>query len=78
MKSEEDKPEPSEKKSWVEAEKLIQLGVMMPLALILGYFGGSWLDEKLHTTWMKMVGLFVGIAAGFVQLIRVAGTEGKK
>lgn len=78
MGDEEQKPQPSEKKSWVEAEKLVQLGVMLPLALIVGYFLGSFLDDKFHTTWMKVVGLFLGIIAGFVQLVRVAGSEGKK
>ena len=78
MTSEDNKPPQSEKKSWVEAEKLVQLGVMLPLALIVGYFVGSFLDDKFHTTWIKIVGLFIGIAAGFVQLVRVAGSEGKK
>ena len=78
MKEEENKPQESEKKSWVKAESIVQIGVMMPLALVVGYFLGSFLDDKLHTTWIKIVGLLVGIAAGFVQLIRVAGKEGQK
>ena len=78
MTEEEQKPQPGEKKSWVEAEKLVQLGVMLPLALIVGYFLGSFLDDWLHTTWLKIVGLFLGIITGFVQLVRVAGSEGKK
>jgi F0F1-type ATP synthase assembly protein I len=73
----ENKPE-SEKKSWVRAESIVQIGVMMPLALVVGYFLGSFLDEKFHTTWMKLAGLLIGIAAGFVQLVRVASAEGKK
>jgi len=68
----------SEKKQWIEAEKLVQIGIMFPLALVIGYFLGAWLDGKFGTTWMKIVGIFVGIAAGFVQLIRLAGSEGKK
>jgi F0F1-type ATP synthase assembly protein I len=69
---------PSEKKQWVEAEKLVQIGVMLPLALVIGYFVGAWLDGKFGTTWIKIVGILLGIAAGFVQLIRLAGSEGKK
>jgi ATP synthase protein I len=77
MADDGNKPQ-SEKKSWVKAEGIVQIAFMMPLALVVGYFAGSWLDEKFHTTWIKMVGLLLGIAAGFVQLIRIAGTEGKK
>jgi ATP synthase protein I len=78
LNPDDNKEEPSEKKSWVRAESIVQIGVMMPLALVVGYFLGSFLDEKFHTTWMKMAGLLIGIAAGFVQLIRVASAEGKK
>jgi ATP synthase protein I len=72
------KEQQSEKKNWIEAEKVVQIGVTFPLALVIGYFAGSWLDGKFGTSWIKIVGMFVGIAAGFVQLIRLAGTEGKK
>ena len=78
MTSEPEKPPQSEKKSWVEAEKYIQLGVMLPLAVVVGYFAGNFLDGKFHTTWMKLAGLLVGIAAGFVQLVRVATSEDAK
>ena len=69
---------PSEKKQWIEAERLVQIGVTFPLALVIGYFAGSWLDGRFGTSWIKVMGIFVGIAAGFVQLIRLAGSEGKK
>ena len=65
----------SEKKSWVRAEGLFQVGAMMVIAPLLGYFIGSWLDDKAHTTWIKIAGLLLGIAAGFVQLVRIAGRE---
>lgn len=75
LKNETKNDPKSEKKSWVQAEKLVQIGVMLPLALIVGYFLGSWLDDKFHTTWIKMVGLLLGIAAGFVQLVRLATSD---
>ena len=78
MAADENKPEKSEKKQWVAAEKYIQLGIMLPLALVVGYFLGSFLDNKLGTTWIKIVGLFVGIIAGFVQLVRVAMSDDAK
>jgi F0F1-type ATP synthase assembly protein I len=68
----------SEKKSWVEAEKYIQLGVTLPAATVIGWFLGSLLDKWLGTHWMNIVGLFIGIAAGFVQLVRVAIASSKE
>ncbi|MCU1310639.1 MAG: hypothetical protein JWO20_1764 [Candidatus Angelobacter sp.] len=68
----------SEKKSWVEAEKYIQLGVTLPAATVIGWFLGSLLDKWLGTHWGKIAGLFVGIAAGFVQLVRVAIASSKE
>ena len=85
MDDDENKPQQSEKKtpesekrSWVKAEGVVQLAFMLPLAVVIGYFLGSWLDDRFHTTWLKLLGLLLGIAAGFVQLVRVAGKEGKK
>ena len=75
MTADDNKPQGSEKKSWVQAEKLVQIGVMLPLALIVGYFLGSWLDDKFHTHWIKIVGLLLGIAAGFVQLVRLVTSD---
>jgi F0F1-type ATP synthase assembly protein I len=68
----------SEKKSWLKAEAVFQVGATLVLAPLVGYFIGAWLDGRMHTTWIKIAGLLVGIAGGFVQLIRVAGSEGNK
>jgi ATP synthase protein I len=64
--------EPSPKKQWVNAEKYIQLGISLPAATFIGWAIGALLDHWLHKDWIYMVGLLLGIAAGFVQLIRVA------
>jgi F0F1-type ATP synthase assembly protein I len=68
----------SEKKQWVEAEKYVQLGVTLPAATLIGWLIGSMLDKWLHTTWIYLAGLLFGIAAGFVQLIRIGLSESKK
>ena len=52
------------------------LGRYMPLALALpvstfvGYAFGYWLDKKLGTTFLYLVFLLFGIAAGIIQLVR--------
>lgn len=60
-------------------EKYIQLGIMLPAATFLGWLFGSLLDRWLGTHWIYIVGLLIGILAGFVQFIRVAlSAETKK
>jgi F0F1-type ATP synthase assembly protein I len=60
------------KKQWVGAEKYIQLGISLPAGTFIGWAIGAALDHWLHTTWIYIAGLILGIVAGFVQLIRIA------
>ena len=65
--------DPDSKKMLAAASKYSSLGIFFGLAIVLGYFGGRWLDGKWNTTpWLSMVGLFIGIAAGFRELYRMA------
>ncbi|HEV2987368.1 MAG TPA: AtpZ/AtpI family protein [Candidatus Angelobacter sp.] len=64
--------EQSPKKQWMNAEKYIQAGLGLPAATFIGWAIGTLLDRWLHKNWIYVVGLLVGIVAGFVQLIRVA------
>lgn len=66
------------KKDWVGAEKYIQLGIMLPAAVFIGWIVGAALDRWLHTRWLALVGLLLGIAAGFVQLVRIGMSSGSK
>ena len=44
------------------------------LFITIGYYFGRWLDARWRTgSWLSMVGLLVGIATGFRELIRIAG-----
>jgi F0F1-type ATP synthase assembly protein I len=52
--------------------KYSQLAFVFPAATIAGWLIGVALDRWLHTTWLYIVGLIVGIIAGFVELIRAA------
>jgi ATP synthase protein I len=46
------------------------LALVLPCATAVGYFIGHLLDRWLGTEYLKLVFLLLGIAAGFVQLIR--------
>jgi F0F1-type ATP synthase assembly protein I len=60
------------KKGWVQAEKLIELGITLPVATVLGWLIGDALDKKFHTSWIGFVGLTLGVVAGLTRLIQVA------
>lgn len=47
-----------------------QLAFVLPTATVVGWAVGFGLDHWLHTTWLYIPGLLVGIMAGFVELIR--------
>jgi F0F1-type ATP synthase assembly protein I len=62
---------PEQKKSfWLQYARYGQLGVMLPASTVVGWLIGAGLDRWLHTTWLYLTGILLGIVAGFVELIR--------
>jgi F0F1-type ATP synthase assembly protein I len=55
---------------WVQAGRYSQLAFILPAALVVGWLIGAALDRWLHTTWLYLAGILLGIAAGFIELIR--------
>jgi len=69
----------SQKQSlWLQMAKYSQLAFIFPAATVVGWLIGLGLDHWLHTTWLYLVGLVLGIAAGFVELIRLVQTSDSK
>jgi F0F1-type ATP synthase assembly protein I len=71
MSSQDDNPK-KERSTWIQMAKYSQLAFVFPAATVAGWLIGVALDRWLHTTWLYIAGLIVGIIAGFVELIRVA------
>jgi F0F1-type ATP synthase assembly protein I len=46
------------------------IATTLPASTFAGYLIGHWLDKWLGTGYLTMVCLILGIAGGFVQLIR--------
>jgi ATP synthase protein I len=55
---------------WVQAGRYSQLAFILPAALVVGWLIGAALDRWLHTGWLYLAGILLGIAAGFIELIR--------
>jgi F0F1-type ATP synthase assembly protein I len=61
---------PTQKSMWVQLANYSQLAFIFPAATVAGWLIGLALDHWLHTTWLYLAGLILGIIAGFVELIR--------
>jgi ATP synthase protein I len=60
-----------QKNFWLQVGHYSQLAVIFPAAVVVGWLIGAALDRWLHTKWLYLAGLIFGIAAGFVELIRI-------
>lgn len=62
---------PDEPSSWKAVGEVAQLGMTLVVATVIGlaagYFADRWLDTK---PWLTLVGLVLGIAAGFLNVFR--------
>ncbi len=55
---------------WLMVGRYTTLGMLLPVSTFVGYAIGYLLDKAFGTSFLRIVFLFVGIASGFVQLIR--------
>jgi ATP synthase protein I len=64
--------------SLVGVESLIQLGLLLPAAVVVGWAIGLALDHWLHQHWINILGVVLGAVAGFVQIFRVVLSQSKE
>jgi F0F1-type ATP synthase assembly protein I len=58
--------------AWRQVGEYSGLALALPIAAVLGYAAGSWLDTQLGVRGFHIAGLLLGIAAGFKQLVTKA------
>ncbi len=63
--------------AWIQAEKLMQVALVLPCATFIGWAIGAGLDRWLHQSWMAIAGIVFGGASGLVYVIRLALNEEK-
>jgi F0F1-type ATP synthase assembly protein I len=76
--SDQDDNSKKDRSTWIQMAKYSQLAFVFPAATVAGWLIGVALDRWLHTTWLYIAGLIVGIIAGFVELIRAAMSSESK
>ena len=65
------KQPPGAVQALVKFEKLTQIALVLPVAVLLGWALGWGLDRLLHRHWIYIVGIVLGTILGFVQLFRM-------
>jgi F0F1-type ATP synthase assembly protein I len=55
--------------------KYMGLAFLLPVSTGVGYAIGYFLDRAFHTGFLKLTFLLLGIAAGFIELIRELNSE---
>jgi len=67
--------DPPKKSMLVQLANYSQLAFIFPAATVAGWLIGLALDHWLHTAWLYLAGLILGIVAGFVELIRTVTSD---
>jgi ATP synthase protein I len=57
--------------SLVEAEKMMQIAVLLPSSAFVGWLIGAWLDKTLHQSWISLAGILLGGISGLVYVVRL-------
>ena len=60
----------------VQAEKLMQIAILLPSAAFIGWLAGNWADKQLHQEWISLAGIAFGGIAGLVYVVRLVLTTG--
>ena len=60
----------------VQAEKLMQIAILLPSAAFIGWLLGTWGDKALHQKWLALSGMVFGGISGLVYVVRLVITTG--
>jgi len=58
------------KSPWQQVLRISHIAFLIPSGILVGYALGYYLDKAFETTFIRIIGLLVGIVAGFVEMIR--------
>ncbi|MGA2890593.1 MAG: AtpZ/AtpI family protein [Terracidiphilus sp.] len=64
--------------SLIEAEKMMQIAILLPSAAFVGWLAGAWLDSRLHQSWIATLGIIFGGVSGLVYVVRLVMAAGGK
>lgn len=56
----------------VTVEKGMQLALMVPSAVAIGWILGAWADKHFHQEWISIAGIVLGAVSGLSYVIKTA------
>jgi F0F1-type ATP synthase assembly protein I len=56
----------------VQAEKMVQIALILPSAAFIGWLAGTWADSLVHQKWIGLAGIVFGGISGLFYVIRLA------
>lgn len=65
-------------KAIIQVDRMLQIALILPAAVFIGWLIGAGLDRLLHQHWIYIVGIFVGTGAGIMQVFRLLHELEKK
>lgn len=66
---------PRDDNVWAQVSRYTGLALLLPISTAVGYVIGRLLDRLLHTHFLYLVFLLIGIVAGFISLFRELTTQ---
>ena len=60
----------------VQAEKLMQIAILLPSAAFVGWLLGAWADKAWHQSWLGIAGMVFGGISGLVYVVRLVISSG--
>jgi ATP synthase protein I len=62
----------------VQAEKLMQIAILLPSAAFIGWLLGAWADRAWHQSWLGIAGIVFGGISGLVYVVRLVISSGNE
>lgn len=56
----------------VQAEKMVQIALILPCSAFIGWLAGDWLGGRFHLPWLGIAGIVFGGASGLYYVVRLA------
>ena len=56
----------------------MQIALLLPSSVFVGWLAGLWLDRHLHQEWISLAGMAFGGISGMVYVIRTILVAGRK
>ncbi len=64
------------RRAFQQLNLILSAGMIFPVSIVIGYGMGYYLDRWFGTTWLKVLFLLFGIAAGFINFFRIISQFG--